>query len=96
VRKRSGTPPQLHCCQEQGGSLTTTSMTAIRTIGQPLPHPVFTQPTCIHVIISGQNLGLGFNNWTELILAWYDEKKDFTYNSQETTGVVGHFTQVRP
>lgn len=48
----------------------------------------------------GQNLGNGYASWTTCVQGWFDEIKDFKYNSSDmetddSFKKIGHFTQVR-
>ena len=46
-------------------------------------------------MLSGQNLAIGYNNWSTVISAWFDEIEFFKYNSSSNVfGKIGHFTQV--
>lgn len=60
---------------------------------------VFSSINCLLARYSvGQNLGNGYISWAACIQDWFDEIKDFKYNSSETESnylKVGHFTQVR-
>jgi uncharacterized protein YkwD len=42
----------------------------------------------------GENLGLGYPNWTSVVDAWYGEVKDYNYNKPGFSMDTGHFTQV--
>lgn len=42
----------------------------------------------------GENLGLGYANWTTVIDAWYNEVKNYNYSKPGFGGNTGHFTQV--
>ena len=44
----------------------------------------------------GQNLALGYGEWSHVIQAWFDEQKDFTYATKKDKLFkdVGHYTQV--
>ncbi|KAG1465082.1 hypothetical protein G6F56_004953 [Rhizopus delemar] len=43
----------------------------------------------------GENLGLGWANWGQLIIdGWYDEYKDYNYSNPGFSDDAGHFTQV--
>lgn len=40
----------------------------------------------------GENLALGYPNWTSVINGWYSEVKDYHYDQPGFTGKTGHFT----
>ncbi|KAI8094878.1 CAP domain-containing protein [Gilbertella persicaria] len=42
----------------------------------------------------GENLALGFNSWSDVIDAWYEEVKDYNYNQPGFSEKTGHFTQL--
>ncbi|CAI9730330.1 uncharacterized protein LOC115217114 isoform X4 [Octopus vulgaris] len=42
----------------------------------------------------GQNLALGYINWSHAVSGWYGEIKDFTYNTSNVLHKVGHYTQL--
>lgn len=42
----------------------------------------------------GENLALGYPNWSSVINGWYSEVKDYNYNSPGFSMDTGHFTQV--
>ena len=45
---------------------------------------------------TGQNLAAGYNSWTGVLNAWWNEIDDFVYNRQHAMQFykVGHFTQM--
>lgn len=43
----------------------------------------------------GQNIGQGYNNWTMVMKAWFDEKSIFQYGSDKNDlHKIGHYTQI--
>ncbi|XP_074660381.1 cysteine-rich venom protein triflin-like [Tubulanus polymorphus] len=45
--------------------------------------------------MSGQNMGQGLASWNDVMTAWYNEVKLFTYGSSEyDTKQIGHYTQM--
>jgi uncharacterized protein YkwD len=42
----------------------------------------------------GENLAMGYKNAGSAITAWYNEVKNYNYNSPGFSGSTGHFTQV--
>lgn len=49
-----------------------------------------------YLTLAGQNLALGYHNWTQVLNSWWNEKDDFHYDQQYRMdfGKVGHFTQM--
>ncbi len=42
---------------------------------------------------TGQNLAMGYENWTQAIGGWIEEKEHYVHG-YPSTGIVGHYTQV--
>jgi len=42
---------------------------------------------------TGQNLAMGYENWTQAIEGWIEEKEHY-FHGYPATGIVGHYTQV--
>ncbi|KAG0226245.1 hypothetical protein BGW41_004242 [Actinomortierella wolfii] len=42
----------------------------------------------------GENLGAGYQSFSQAIAAWYDEVNKYDYNRPGFSGATGHFTQV--
>ncbi|KAI8142604.1 CAP domain-containing protein [Fennellomyces sp. T-0311] len=42
----------------------------------------------------GENLAMGYGDWTSAITAWYDEYKDYDFSNPGFASGTGHFTQV--
>ncbi|KAI8067108.1 CAP domain-containing protein [Gongronella butleri] len=42
----------------------------------------------------GENLAMGYGDWTSVVNAWYDEVKDYSYSNPGFSMATGHFTQV--
>ena len=49
---------------------------------------------CLEIPLStGQNLAMGYENWTQAIEGWINEKNDYFYH-YPSTSIVSHYTQV--
>jgi hypothetical protein len=49
---------------------------------------------CLEIPLStGQNLAMGYENWTQALDGWIEEKEHYFYG-YPATGIVGHYTQV--
>jgi hypothetical protein len=44
---------------------------------------------------TGQNLAMGYENWTQAVGGWIEEKEYYSHG-YPSTGIVGHYTQVNP
>lgn len=44
-------------------------------------------------LFTGQNLAMGYENWTQAIGGWIEEKEHYIYG-YPATGIVGHYTQM--
>jgi hypothetical protein len=42
---------------------------------------------------TGQNLAMGYENWTQALGGWIEEKEHY-FHGYPATGIVGHYTQV--
>lgn len=44
-------------------------------------------------LFTGQNLAMGYDNWTQALEGWIEEKEHYFYG-YPATGIVSHYTQV--
>ena len=50
---------------------------------------------CLEIPLStGQNLAMGYKNWTQTMKAWIEEKQHY-FHGYPSTGIVAHYTQVK-
>ena len=45
-------------------------------------------------MFTGQNLAMGYDNWTQALEGWIEEKEHYFYG-YPSIGIVAHYTQVK-
>jgi hypothetical protein len=49
---------------------------------------------CLEIpLFTGQNLAMGYENWSLAVGGWIEEKEHYAHG-YPSTGIVGHYTQV--
>ena len=64
-------------------------------VGARMPSNWFVLQAIVGIPLpTGQNLAMGYDNWTETIEGWIEEK-EYYYHTYPSTSTFSHYTQVR-
>ena len=76
-------------------SSTTRPANEVYRVGARVPGDWFVLQVIVGIPLpTGQNLAMGYDNWTETIEGWIEEK-EYYYHTYPSTSVFSHYTQVR-